>query len=134
MPDAESRRFDSGSEHESEPCAGFGRGASPLYRVHQSEKSPDRPSVPGAYGSVAMDEAHLVMAARYVAMKPVKARLIDRPGDWPWPNARAHLAGTDDELVRVRPLLDRIGDFAGFLDCGESDDNTTDFDKGQTIG
>ncbi|WP_273455536.1 transposase [Nevskia ramosa] len=88
----------------------------------------------GRYGSMAMDEAHLIMAALYVAMKPVKARLVDRPDDWPWSSVRAHLAGTDDELVRVRPRLDRAGDFAGFLDCGESDDNMTDFYQGQAIG
>jgi putative transposase len=34
---------------------------------------------------------------------------------------RAHLAGTDDELVRVRPALERYGDFARFL--GDSADH-----------
>lgn len=88
----------------------------------------------GRYGSVAMDEAHLVMAARYVAMNPVKAGLVARPGEWPWSSVRAHLAGTDDELVRVRPLLDRVGDFASFLDRGEPGEYMTDLDQGQTIG
>ena len=62
-----------------------------------------------------MDKAHLLAAARYVPMNPVRARLATRPGDWPWSSARAHLAGRDDVLVTVKPLADRIGDFAAFL-------------------
>ncbi|MGH6955387.1 MAG: transposase, partial [Caulobacteraceae bacterium] len=71
------------------------------------------------FASVAMDEAHLVAAARYVPMNPVRARLVARPADWPWSSARAHLAGVDDGLVSVRPLLDRLGDFGAFLAEGE---------------
>ena len=67
------------------------------------------------FASVAMDEAHLMAAARYVPMNPVRARLVARPQDWPWSSARAHLAGRDDALVNVGPLLARIADFAGFL-------------------
>jgi hypothetical protein len=46
--------------------------------------------------------------ARYVALNPVRARLVARAEDWPWSSVRAHLAGKEDELVTVRPLLDRI--------------------------
>ncbi|HEY3812906.1 MAG TPA: transposase [Caulobacteraceae bacterium] len=67
------------------------------------------------FASVVMDEAHLFAAARYVAMNPVRARLVSRPQDWPWSSARAHLAGRDDQLVTVAPLLDRIDDFSAFL-------------------
>ena len=69
----------------------------------------------GRYGAVAMDEGHLAAAARYVALNPVRARLVDRPEQWPWSSARAHLAGKDDQLVEVSPLLERLGDFAAFL-------------------
>ena len=54
-------------------------------------------------------------AARYVPMNPVRAQLTTRAADWPWSSARAHLAGRDDGLAMVNPLLDRIGDFAAFL-------------------
>ena len=66
------------------------------------------------FASVAMDEAQLIAAARYVPMNPVRARLVAHPRDGPWSSARAHLTGTDDGLVATRPLLDRIGDFASF--------------------
>jgi putative transposase len=67
------------------------------------------------FASVVMDEAHLCAAARYLPMNPVRARLVARPQQWPWSSARAHIEGKDDGLVTVRPLLDRIGDFAAFL-------------------
>jgi len=35
----------------------------------------------GRFGSVAMDKAHLVCALRYVALNPVRARLVERPDD-----------------------------------------------------
>jgi len=55
------------------------------------------------FSSVAMDEAHLMAAVRYVSLNPVRARLAVRARDWPWSNARGHLAGRDDGLVSVRP-------------------------------
>jgi putative transposase len=69
----------------------------------------------GRFGSVAMDEAHLHHALRYVSLNPVRARLVKRPEEWRWSSVRAHLAGQDDALVSVAPALDRIDDFAGFL-------------------
>ena len=70
----------------------------------------------GRYGSVVMDEAHLVNAIRYVTLNPVRARLVERAGDWPWSSARAHLAGEDDSVVKVAPVQERVGDFGQFLD------------------
>ena len=72
------------------------------------------------FASVVMDEAHLIAAARYVPMNPVRAGLVARPQDWPWSSARAHLAGEDDGLVVTRPLLDRIGDVSAFLADAEA--------------
>jgi REP-associated tyrosine transposase len=74
----------------------------------------------GRFSSVALDDAHLVAAARYVALNPVRARLVACAEDWAWSSARAHLAGRDDALARVAPLLDRIGRFSDLVDS-ESD-------------
>jgi putative transposase len=68
------------------------------------------------FSSVAMDEDHLVAAVRYVSLNPVRARLVARAEDWPWSSARAHFAGRDDGVVAVLPVLERVGDFAAFLD------------------
>ena len=67
------------------------------------------------FGSVVLDEDHLLAAARYLALNPVRARLVRRARDWRWSSVRAHLAGTDDELVSVRPLLDRMRRFADLV-------------------
>src|SRR5882672_2386737 len=69
----------------------------------------------GRFSSVALDEAHLVAAARYVALNPVRAKLVARAQDWAWSSARAHLAGRDDGLVRVAPLIERVGRFADLI-------------------
>ena len=71
----------------------------------------------GRFSSVALDEAHFVAAARYVALNPVRARLVKQAQDWAWSSARAHLAGGDDTLVRVAPLLDRVGRFSELIDA-----------------
>lgn len=70
----------------------------------------------GRFSSVAMDEDHLYAALRYVALNPVRARLAGKAQDWPWSSVRAHLAGKDDHVVKVAPALERVGDFAAFLD------------------
>ena len=75
----------------------------------------------GRFSSTAMDERHLIAAARYVPMNPVRAGLVANAADWPWSSARAHLAGRDDGVVSVAPLLDRIPDFAGLL-ASEADE------------
>lgn len=75
----------------------------------------------GRFGAVAMDEAHLEHAMRYVSLNPLRAGLVARAEDWRWSSVRAHLAGEDDGLVRVAPGLDRYGDFAAFL--GSPDDD-----------
>ena len=67
------------------------------------------------FASVAMDEAHLRAAIRYVSLNPVRARLVARPEDWPWSSVGAHLQGADDALVRVAPVLQRVGPFDAFL-------------------
>ena len=78
----------------------------------------------GRFSSVAMDEPHLVTALRYIALNPVRARLVARAEDWRWSSTRAHLATADDGVVAVAPALERVGDFAAFL--GE------DFDEALT--
>ena len=88
----------------------------------------------GRFGAVVMDEAHLMHAARYVALNPVRARLTERAEDWPWSSARAHLAREDDELVEVAPLLERTGDFAAFLGSDEDQQATRALKMAETTG
>jgi putative transposase len=88
----------------------------------------------GRFGSVAMDEEHLLGAARYVALNPVRAGLTRRARDWAWSSARAHLAGADDGLVTVRPLLDRVERFADLLETQAEPAAFAALRKAETIG
>lgn len=73
------------------------------------------------FHSFPMDEPHLLAAARYVELNPVRAKLAKQPADWAWSSASAHLAGRDDGLVKVAPLLERAGDWQAFLQAGLDD-------------
>jgi putative transposase len=70
----------------------------------------------GRFGSCILDEAHLIRAARYVEMNPVRAGLALRPEQYPWSSAAYHL-----DLVRSDPLqcdrkvVEISGDWKGFL-------------------
>ncbi len=76
----------------------------------------------GRFSSFVMDEPHLLAAARYVELNPVRAGLVRRARDWPWSSARAHLAGQDDALVATRPLLALAPDWRAFLAEGPGED------------
>ena len=76
------------------------------------------------FSSVAMDEGHLMAAVRYVSLNPVRAQLVPRAEDWPWSSVRAHIAGKDDELVKVKPVLDRAQNFTDLLPKSENEDFT----------
>jgi putative transposase len=76
----------------------------------------------GRFASFPMDEAHLYVATRYVELNPVRARLVRAPWRWRWSSAAAHVAGRDDRLVRVEPLLSAYGDWRAFLASGLSDE------------
>jgi REP-associated tyrosine transposase len=72
----------------------------------------------GRFASFPMDERYLLACARYVELNPVRARLARRARNWRWSSAWAHLAGKDDDLVRVAPLLALAPDWAAFLAGG----------------
>ena len=69
----------------------------------------------GRFASFVMDEAHLIAAARYVELNPVRAGLVDRAWRWTWSSAAAHRRGRDDGLVTAAPLLELVGNWSAFL-------------------
>ena len=88
----------------------------------------------GRFGSVVLDEEHLIAAARYVSQNPVRARLVKRAKDWAWSSVRAHLKGADDGLVTVRPLLERVTRFADLLAASEGPAEFASLRAAETIG
>jgi putative transposase len=88
----------------------------------------------GRFASFPMDEGYLLAAARYVEMNPVRARLAPDAVSWPWSSACAHVAGTDDDLVKVAPLLEISGDWRLFLAGAEAEDQMNDIRKHERTG
>jgi putative transposase len=89
----------------------------------------------GRFGCVAMDEAHLIAAIRHVALNPVRARLVERPQDWPWSGVHALLdPARGDGLTDTAPVLARVPDIASLLDADEDQASITALRRAETIG
>lgn len=90
----------------------------------------------GRFGSVALDEDHLLNAFCYVALNPVRAHLVRNAADWPWASSRAYLLGEDDGITQRAPMLSRFPDMAGLLENPRVEDKAA-FDRlrqAETIG
>jgi putative transposase len=90
----------------------------------------------GRFSSFPMDARYTLAAARYVELNPVRAGLVEDAAAYPWSSARAHLLGRDDRLVKVAPLLDRIGDWRRFLgtEVTEAEDLRAHESTGRPLG
>ena len=88
----------------------------------------------GRFGAVAMDEAHLAAAVRYVALNPVRARLVERAQDWRWSSVPAHLAGQDDGVTTLAPVLERFPRFADFIEIDPDPDQLDRLRRAESIG
>jgi len=88
----------------------------------------------GRFGCVAMDEAHLGAALRYVALNPVRARLVLEARQWRWSSVHAHLGGVDDGVTDRAPVLDRYPDFAAWIGAGEDAEMSARLKRAETIG
>ncbi len=86
------------------------------------------------FGSAAMDEEHLMAAARYLALNPVRARLVERAEDWRWSSVGAHLSGRDDGLASVAPLIERYGRFADLIETAPPAEALSALRASETIG
>ena len=88
----------------------------------------------GRFASFVMDERHLLTAARYVELNPVRARLARKPWRWKWSSAAAHRKGKDDLLAMVAPLLDCVGDWQGFLSAHPTEGEVESIRKHERTG
>src|SRR5947209_4535382 len=88
----------------------------------------------GRFGAVAMDEAHLAAALRYVALNPVRARLVQRAQDWRWSSTRAQLRGKSDGITALKPIRERFADFAALLEVDDDGEMAARLRAAETIG
>lgn len=88
----------------------------------------------GRFSSFVMDEPHLISAARYIELNPVRAGLVDRPEQYQWSSARAHMGGKDDGLVKSQALLDIVGDWRAFLTADVAEQHVLDLHCSERSG
>jgi putative transposase len=89
----------------------------------------------GRFGCVAMDEAHLAAAIIYVALNPVRARLVDRAQDWCWSSVHAHLgAPAGDGITKTAPVAERFPDLADRIAAGEDEAMSARLRRAEQIG
>ncbi len=89
----------------------------------------------GRFGCVAMDEAHLAAALRYVALNPVRAGLVKQATDWPWSSVHDQLSRKRRGLVTdTGPVRERFPKFAAFIDAGEDETLSMALRHAESIG
>jgi putative transposase len=88
----------------------------------------------GRFGAVAMDEAHLGAAVRYVALNPVRARLVADARDWRWSSVHAHLAALADGVTTIAPVLERYPDFAALIAAAPDEAEFARLRRAESIG
>ena len=75
----------------------------------------------GRFSSYPMDYEHLLKAATYVEMNPVKAKIVASATDYRWSSVHAHLAGYDPlGIINPQKLLDLCGDWKTYLKQAQS--------------
>jgi len=87
------------------------------------------------FSSFVMDEPYLIACVRYIENNPVRAKLATSPDKWPCSSALAHMAGRNDKLVNVEPLLSIIGgDWQQFLSGAFSNEDVENIRKHSRTG
>lgn len=89
----------------------------------------------GRFGCVAMDEAHLLAAIRYVHNNPVRAGLVPRSRDWRWSSVHALLRPSrGDGLTETTPVLERVDDMQALLKSGEDEAQSMALRRSESTG
>ena len=117
---------------------GLRRALAPVHRryaghVHERERRTGH-FWQGRFGAAVMDEAHLAAALRYIALNPVRARLVDRPEAWRWSSVHACLSGQADGLTTLGPVLARYPDFAELIEDGPGEEAFKLLRQAESIG
>jgi len=78
---------------------------------------------------------HFIAAAlRYVALNPVRARLVERAQDWRWSSVHAHLAAREDGVTTLAPVLGRYPDLAALIAIGPDEAAFERLRRAESIG
>jgi len=64
----------------------------------------------GRYKSTLIDsERYLLTCMRYIELNPVRAAMVEHPGDFPWSSYRANAQGAQDVLLTSHAVYRRLG-------------------------
>jgi len=78
----------------------------------------------GRFGSCVLDEQHLIAAARYVELNPVRAKMVKKAWDYEWSSARFHVGkSVSDMLVTDRTLIGLVNDWGELLSSDDEEAN-----------
>jgi putative transposase len=75
----------------------------------------------GRFFSCPLDQPQLLMATKYALFNPVRAGLVEKPEDYRWSSARAHLGEAGDTLISGGDLNAEIVNWRGFLSVSPSE-------------
>lgn len=88
----------------------------------------------GRFSSCVLDERHLIAAARYVELNPVRAKMVKKAWDYEWSSARFHAGKcVSDPLVTDRTLLGLVTDWGELL-AGDDEEANKILRAGVKIG
>lgn len=68
------------------------------------------------FHSFVMDEDHMLAAARYVELNPVRAGLCERADEWAWSSVHFHLHRRADRLIAAGGMRSFVDDWQSYLD------------------
>ncbi len=89
----------------------------------------------GRFASYVMDERYLIACVRYIETNPVRSGLVEKPEDWPWSSAAAHIKRKNDRFADVAPLLQMVtGDWGDFLCSARTGKDTELLKKHERTG
>lgn len=72
----------------------------------------------GRFSSYVMDSRHMLMAARYIELNPIRAKLSRKPWRYKWSSAKEHVEGESRSILNAEALLEETGDWQEFLSEG----------------
>jgi putative transposase len=76
----------------------------------------------GRFNSCPLDERHLIEAARYVELNPVRAGIVAKAEEYEYSSAKYHVQDHEDVIVKRNPFKASIDDWGEFLKQGVSQD------------
>lgn len=72
----------------------------------------------GRFASYPMDEAHMMVAARYIENNPVKAGMVKQAEQWPWSSAHSHISNQADGFTDLSALGAHVKNWRAMLERG----------------